>query len=791
VDSAEQTHPSDEKPFTPEMGQAEKSIVGDASGLRAGMAAAIYVLFMLAVYWPVFLGKRFFWEDFFIQEYPIRDFCFYMMRFVHELPFWNPYSWAWSPLLADPQCGFWYPTNLLQIAITWLGMPHAVHLPVLVPETMTLLHLPLAALGVFVLLKKELRVSGIAALLAGLCWGFGVRMVAEQNHSMQILQLALLPWETLLLLRTWNSWRYAIGLGILFGISFFAGQPQTFFFIAIFLLVFTAAESLLRWRSGMRLSRVAVPVLHFATAMMIAAGVASIQLLPTMELVGLSARAHLDFDQAGSAGIHLGHFINFFVPKYYGENPGYNVPVSPTVHNHTWYWYWESEYYWGMLAEIVAVFAIITYWKQRGENNPASRYLSFFVWFSLFAIAFGMGRNLYVEWPFWRFLPFFDHLRAPNRMIWMAWFSGTLLTGIGLDALVTNPHAVQASKRYLYWAGAAFAIFNVLAIAGVFDYLFKPHTLRAGLWPFLAPSLITSVTVMIFLIVLTRKKLPTRVIALCIAILIFGDLFYNDVTWHRNTLNRETVVAQDSASAPITLFRSHHSTDHAKLLILPSYAALKMRANLGMFIHIPIEYADDSDDLGELNPVRLAQVPPLINDSIRRMEIMGVSTIVTQDSIESEYSQPLPFLKLYHNWRVTSGSNDSELLNDTNFDFTKEVSVSEAPVVSNETQNLHDTAILSAYSENHLRIAVTASHPSVLLVNDLYYPAWRATVDGKATKLLRAFTSLRAVPISAGIHSIEMSYDDPGFDLGWKITLGTFLVSILTLCIGRKKAPKA
>ena len=292
-------------------------------------ALGIYVLFMLAVYWPVFLGKRFFWEDFFIQEYPIRDLCFYMVRFVHELPFWNPYSWAWSPLLADPQCGFWYPTNLLQIAITWIAMPYAVHLPVLVPETMTLLHLPLAALGVFVLLKNEFRVSGVAALLAGVCWGFGVRMVAEQNHSMQILQLALLPWETLLLLCTWRSWRSAIGLGILFGISFFAGQPQTFFFIAIFLLVFTVAESLLRWRSGMQVSRAAAPILNFAVAMLIAAGVASIQLLPTMELVGLSARAHLNFDQAGSVGIHLGHFINFFVPKYYRRKSGIQHTRQP------------------------------------------------------------------------------------------------------------------------------------------------------------------------------------------------------------------------------------------------------------------------------------------------------------------------------------------------------------------------------------------------------------------------------------------------------------------------------
>src|SRR5581483_5780591 len=197
-------------------------------------------------YWPVFLGHRFFWEDFFVQEYPIREYCFYMLRWRHVLPFWNPYSWAWAPLLADAQSGFWYPTNLLGILIVGFTQPNAVHFPVLAAETMTLLQFPLAALGSFVLLKKQFNVSSAAALIGGLCWGFGLRMAAEQNHSMQIIQLALLPWETLLLLRAWNSWRYAIGLGLLFGLSFFAGQPQTFFYVGIFFGSYTLSEFLVR-----------------------------------------------------------------------------------------------------------------------------------------------------------------------------------------------------------------------------------------------------------------------------------------------------------------------------------------------------------------------------------------------------------------------------------------------------------------------------------------------------------------------------------------------------------------
>jgi hypothetical protein len=754
-------------------------------GLSSWAAFGIYVLFMIAVYWPVFLGQRFFWEDFFIQEYPIREFCFYVVRVQHTLPFWNPYSWAWSPLMADAQSGFWYPTNLLQIAITWLTIPQSVHLPVLVPETMTLLHLPLAALGVFVLLKREFRVAGVAALLAGLCWGFGVRMAAEQNHSMQILQLALLPWETLLLMSAWKSWRYAIGLGLLFGISFFAGQPQTFFFIAIFLGTFTVAESLKRWRTKSSFRESSAPLLYLALGMIVAVGITAIQLLPSMELVALSARNHLDFLEANTGAIHLGHFIDFFVPKFYGEYPGFNIPFSPIVNDH--YWYWEATYYWSAVAEIIALFAVINLWRNRRNKDPKSRHIFFIVVFSIFALGYGMGHYFIFYWPIWRFIPLFDHFRAPNRMIWFLWFLGTIMAGIGLDILFRDPEEIRLSKRYFYWASGIFVGINLITMFGVIDLFFKPYTVRAGIWIIVLPSLIASVLSGIFFFAITKKWLPQRFVVLCAIILIAGDLYYNDFTWHRNTVNRETVVAQDSSSAPLQRFRSIHSTDHSKLLVLYPDSIRKMKANLGMFLREPIEYAENLDNLLNVNPLRLDRSIPLVTDSIKRMDIMGVATKLTCDTLETELQQHLPFLKLYHHWRFSSGNNDSIILNDTSFDFTKEILLSGYPALTAEIKPLEDTIVLAEYSENHLKINVATSQGSVLLVNDLYYPAWRAAVDGKDTKILRAFTSLRAIPITAGTHVVELRYESATFDLGWKITLGTLAFSIIALFIPKKQ----
>jgi len=752
--------------------------------------AAIYVLFTVAIYWPVFLGHRFFWEDFFIQEYPIRDFCFYMARFHHALPFWNPYSWSWSPLLADAQSAFWYPTNLLQIAITWIVAPQTIHLPVIVPETMTLLHLPLASLGVFMLLKKEFRVAPAAALLAGLCWGFGIRMVAEQNHSMQIIQLALLPWETLLLMGAWRSWRYAIGLGLLFGVSFLAGQQQTFFYIAIFLASFTLAETLTRLRKK---ENATLPFLNFSIAMAIAVGVSSIQLLHSWELVGLSSRSHLDFYEASSAALHLGHLINFFDPKFYGENPGFNIPKSSIV-NDT-YWYWEATFYWGALAEIIALFAIVCRWNKRVTGDVASRYILFIALFSVLSFAFALGRNLYFQWLIWKFVPLFDHFRAPNRMVWFLWFLGTLMTGVGIDQLLKHPEDFRKYRRYFLWSCGVFAAINFLSIVGIFDLIFKPHIIRNGLWALLFPSLLTTILIATFLTICSRANdssriLSPKILLASISILIAGDLFYNDFNWHRNTLNPESFFENESKRSEIAAFTNLHSADHAKLLIHESDSLFKKEASLGMFLRLPIEFGSDSDRLLDINPLRLSGILPPVRDSIRRMEIMGV-TMLSDSAGETNLIRHLPFLKLYDQWHVVSGDSQSKTLNDTSFDFAKEILLSELPLILSATNNLSDTAILLEYSENLIRISVAVSQPSVLLVNDLYYPAWKAFVDGKETKILRAFTSLRGIPVSAGQHKIELRYESNAFNIGWKITLGTLAISILGLFIGRKEKSPA
>lgn len=752
--------------------------------VKIRVAAAVYFIYSILVYWPVILGRRFFWEDFFIKEYPIREFSYYMLAIRHALPFWNPYSWAWEPFLADAQSGFWYPASILQIVAGHIL--NKTNLPSIIPEGTTICEMSIAALGIFYLLRKEFRVSTAVSLLAGFTFGFGARMVAEQNHVVFVNQLALLPWETLLLMRSWRSWKNAIALGILFGISFLAGQQQVFLFIALFLAFFTAWECMRRRRIAESWSHSLHPLLNFTLAIIVTTGIAAIQLLPLLELTGASGRQHLSYHDASVGSMHPFRFISLFVPKFFGEFPNYLIPKN--VDRSNGMWYWEGIFYWGVLAEIVAVFGIIRLWNRRKSANPRARYIGFFVAFSIFAVAYGMGSYGGVQWLFWRFVPIFDHIRMPNRMVWFVWFLGSLATAFGLEELVRNADNLHLYKRYFYWSSAVFIALNALAMTGVFQYFIKPHHYRQDPLVILH-SAVASIAVLVFFLLFINRKIAARWLFPCAVLLIVLDLYYVDFTWHRNTLDRETMVAKEAVSKPLLDFKRLHGTDHSKLLLLERKDLKQMDENLGMFLRLPIEFSNDSNGLLADNPLRMVDLFPPVRDSIRRMEIMGVSMTIKPDGREVNDSAALPFVQLYHHWVFAKDrSEESRILNDSSFNFKKTIVLREPPAFRMDTvKGMTDSITLSKYSENELSITVRTSTAGIVFVNDLFYPDWQATVDGKETKIIRAFSSLRAVPVSPGLHHIEMRYESSSFELGWKISAATLIAAIVALSFPRRK----
>ena len=59
----------------------------------------------------------------------------------------------------------------------------------------------------------------------------------------------------------------------------------------------------------------------------------------------------------------------------------------------------------------------------------------------------------------------------------------------------------------------------------------------------------------------------------------------------------------------------------------------------------------------------------------------------------------------------------------------------------------------------------------MLVLSDMYYPGWKAFVDGEETKIYRADYTFRAIPLNAGTHQVEFVYDPISFKVGAGVTV--------------------
>jgi hypothetical protein len=88
-----------------------------------------------------------------------------------------------------------------------------------------------------------------------------------------------------------------------------------------------------------------------------------------------------------------------------------------------------------------------------------------------------------------------------------------------------------------------------------------------------------------------------------------------------------------------------------------------------------------------------------------------------------------------------------------------------------------DSAMISQYRLNAIDLKVTTSEPAMLVLSEIFYPGWHAYVDGAATKVLRADWNLRAIPVPAGPHRVEMRFEPAPLRQGAMVTAITLLVA--------------
>lgn len=396
-----------------------------------------------------------------------------------HLPFWNPYHFAGTPHLADPQTTVFYPPALL---LRWLPVPAFL-------GWMVALHLWIAGAGTL-FTARALRLGWMAASASAVAvmLGGSVPGWIHDGHLLLLYSLAWVPWAVGLAVVSVRSGRM-IPDGRLVGVlvlQFLTGYLQGSVYLAATLAVYylfsvawppeDAAAPLRRWETLAQLGVLGA----------LSACAAAFLLLPASMLVAQAGRsAGLSYREALEGSWNIRDLASLLFP-FYGVVDG---PPHRSLSDHLAYVGW-----------ILTAFAPFAFFHR--DRRRISIFLGLIV-AGACALALGDAGGLFRL--HYALLP---GLRVPGRVLFLATVSLALLGGIGLEAFLSlagERRGRLALPMLVSCAGIAAAIAVVLT---------HPQTTPMGpAWPRMPMALAVGI-----LIVMSTAMLKWRRVALVVAL---------------------------------------------------------------------------------------------------------------------------------------------------------------------------------------------------------------------------------------------------------------------------------
>jgi hypothetical protein len=81
----------------------------------------------------------------------------------------------------------------------------------------------------------------------------------------------------------------------------------------------------------------------------------------------------------------------------------------------------------------------------------------------------------------------------------------------------------------------------------------------------------------------------------------------------------------------------------------------------------------------------------------------------------------------------------------------------------------------ATYGANAIEIEVRSPVEGWLVLSDVYYPGWHASVDGARTPVLRADYTFRAIRVPSGDHAVQLTFAPWTWHVGLALSLTTWL----------------
>jgi hypothetical protein len=728
-----------------------------------------------------------------LDGYDIPTYVAWLHQFSREsllagrLPLWNPHIYAGVPFLANPQTTVFYPPSWL-----YLAMPVAQ-----AEKWMVALHIFAAGSFMFLFLRRVgLRQS--SALLASLPWMFSSYFAARSwvGHLTLMFTATWIPLALYCVERliTDRRWRWAVLTGLVMGVQLTAGGDQNCYYTGLAMAVYGAARLVglglgqprrFGWKDSLRLLG------QVALAAVVAGGASAAQLLPTAEMAQHSDRAAVSFAFVSESSFPFTSAAVFALPWSDGlhriefRTLGLNFNLN-----------WELAGYIGLLPLAAAM---VSFCLRKRPALAAVRAVL------VLAAILMLGEFTPIYHWLFNHLPGIGFFRIPGRAVVLFVWAMCAMSGFGFDWLFDPTRTNWRTGR---WRPAAIVALTALLVAAVLSIAFA-HPMRPAIaafceanipvrftdWPIARAIVVMLVTLagLIALGKLNRRAAWVVVIAVIGLDLALARPVFPVRPWdpaREPAAQRMKDLQADLTRRVAGPFR----LDVCRTFAAPDAAMVDRVENVNgywplavgrfyRYVHamrnVPIDAKRHSQLSDDIYSTNITQVPIL--------NVAATVTCATQPDNYADYRLMSLESYLPRAWladRVEQVAGESEAMarmKQPGFDPANTVLLEAAPRITlpaaAPASQPGDCVTVTQREGGGLNIRTQTAAERYLVISEVFYPGWQATMDGKPVAIERADSVIAALPLPAGSHEVEFFFDPLSVKLGLALTGATWLAA--------------
>lgn len=718
--------------------------------------------------------------DSFDQQYSWLNDLIYGIR-NGEFPMWSNSYFSGFPSIADPQQGCFYPFNLILTIFANSETNTISYYPI---EMMEIFHFALIGIFTYYMIK-ELKISSMAALIGAICFEFCGYVIAHPEHYSTIMSLTWIPFSIRYLIRFKKEQRFSNFAGFIIGLllCILGGHTQTTLYGGVLILILMCVFFINLWQKEGK-KKAATFIISIGIALIITVMLASIQLLPTWELMNQSTREKMQYETFLSSSGNPISIVSIFLPKAIDLE---NIKNQTSIV--------ETYYYFGILPIIFLIMVILS-------RNTKEKKKKIILWIAL-AILFYMlslGKHTFLNKILYQ-IPLLNKLQRTVNFMFNASLCISIAVAYAVDIILQK-------SEYKLKIKSSLCCIEILVLMTLLYLVFKGIAEDSNQYIYLLKNIIFICIVLIsfyiFYLLYQEGKLNRLQFAIICIIICFIDIFLSSYTqqFACNLYNKELVYyysSEEGKKIKNILNKTEERTANMTYLNIGSilrnndilgYNPLKLKKyekymqNLGNMLE-PEQYNKIDEESKLLDLLSVKYIVKKVNTTKTE------NTIIYENKnikiYENKNAEPM----YYFTKKIKNIENDDLILEKIkNKDYIpQEIVYTTEKTTKDYKISENDTVELIEKTNNKIILKTVNENEAYLSTSEIMYPGWKVKINGEEGKIDTVNTIFRGIELPQGENYIELYFLPDSFIIGKNISIIGFII-FLSIFAFREKIEK-